>query len=457
VVEEVTDPLAADAAAGRGGDVVATGEWTTVIAAAAAPAEHVPGTWLCQAFAAVEAEHLDWVQAYCRQQPPIRSGRPATRKQRRAWQRQRRQLVQRLRRRAAAFDRHTRQRGGTRRQAAERLGINPRTLRRWEQLDRTQQVTLVPPGRPAQEAERPQRQEVVHFLKDADLRLGLPTLRSHFPDLSRAELEELLRRSRRVHRLRHPELLHVLRWQVPGRVWAMDFAEPSRLGGDAVLPPIDGNYPLLLAVRDLASAYNLCWRPVGAATAAVTQQVLAELFALHGKPLVLKMDNGPAFRALRTWLEQSGVFCLYSPAYWPRYNGAIEATIGSLKRRTEQQAVADGRGGQWTCQDTTAALQQSNIQAPPKAVRAPTPAESWACRTAVSPVERARFELAVERERYGVRVEQGMEEGQGEDHWQVSGVDRKALERALVGHDYLLFRRRRIPQRITGAKVTRMG
>jgi hypothetical protein len=412
---------------------------------------------MCQASTAGEAEHLDWVQAYSREQQPTQSGRPATRKQRRAWQRRRRQLEQRLRGRAAAFGRATRQRGGTRRQAAERLSLNPHTLRHWEQLGRAAHLEIVPPGRPATVATPQRRHEVVHFLQDADLGLGVPTLRTHFPDLARAELDELLQRCRRVRRLRHPELLHVLHWQVPGRVWAIDFAEPSRLGDKVVLPPIDGHYPVLVAVRDLASGYNLCWLPVSAATAAVVQEALGELFARHGQPLVLKMDNGPAFRAVRTWLEQAGVFGLYSPAYWPRYNGAIEAAIGSLKRRTERQAFTDGRGGRWTSADTVAALRDSNHSPTGRALRAPTPTETWACRTAISPVERARFELAVERERYGVRAEEGIEEAQGEDHWQVSAVDRKALQRALVGHAYLLFRRRRIPQRITRRKVTRIA
>jgi hypothetical protein len=50
-------------------------------------------------------------------------------------------------------------------------------------------------------------------------------------------------------------------------------------GGAAALPAIDGRFPYLLAVRDLASGY-----------------VLAQLFAQYGPPLLLKLDNGSAFR-----------------------------------------------------------------------------------------------------------------------------------------------------------------
>ena len=52
------------------------------------------------------------------------------------------------------------------------------------------------------------------------------------------------------------ESARVLHWPVPGRVWAMDFAEPSLPGITGVVPPLDGRYPYLLAVRDLASATN---------------------------------------------------------------------------------------------------------------------------------------------------------------------------------------------------------
>ena len=39
-----------------------------------------------------------------------------------------------------------------------------------------------------------------------------------------ADLAEL---NRQVVRVRYLDLVHVLHWQQPGRVWAFDFAEPS--------------------------------------------------------------------------------------------------------------------------------------------------------------------------------------------------------------------------------------
>jgi transposase InsO family protein len=109
-----------------------------------------------------------------------------------------------------------------------------------------------------------------------------------------------------------------LHWQTPGRVWAADFTEPSLYGSLGLLPIADG-YPYLLAVRDLASGCMLAWQALPALTEEVTSEALAGLFARHGAPLVLKMDNGSAFRpeAFKQFLETSGVIPLYSPLTCP--------------------------------------------------------------------------------------------------------------------------------------------
>jgi hypothetical protein len=60
----------------------------------------------------------------------------------------------------------------------------------------------------------------------------------------------------------------------------------------------------------------------------------------------------------------------------------------------------------------------------------------------------------VERERYLTRSEMNIAQDRDLDHWQGSAVDRKAIERALVEHDYLLFRRRRLPLAVKVEKVT---
>ena len=198
------------------------------------------------------------------------------------------------------------------------------------------------------------RQAILGYLKLTGPGVGVPTLQEHFLGVARAELADLLERYRTVWRIRHQQSARVLHWQSPGLVWAADFTEPSRWGLSPTLPPIAGCWPYVLAVRDLASGCMLAWQPLPALTEEVTREVLARLFALHGAPLVLKMDNGSAFRAavFQEFLEGSGVIPLYSPPSCPMYNGAIEAAIGSLKKRTEEHArskaaLAAGRSPTW--------------------------------------------------------------------------------------------------------------
>jgi len=180
-----------------------------------------------------------------------------------------------------------------------------------------------------------------------DIILRPPRKHSKFGDVARAELADLLARYRAVCRARRVQWQHVLHWQTPGRVWAANFTKPSLYGG-AGLPPITGRYPYLLAVRDLASGCMLAWQPLPNLTEEVTREAFGHLFALHGAPLVLKVDNGSAFRAdeFKEFLERSGVIPLYSPPSCPGYNGAIEAAIGSLKKSNRGSGARARR--QWS-------------------------------------------------------------------------------------------------------------
>jgi hypothetical protein len=194
------------------------------------------------------------------------------------------------------------------------------------------------------------QQHAVHcWLEQIGPGVGMPALRAHFRDLARAALEAQLQAYRRVWRETHRRTLHVLRWTRPGVVWAMDFAHAPSL--------IDGIYSYLLAVRDLASGQQLLWQPLLAPTAEVVRAELPLLFALYGAPWVLKLDNGSAFIAdlVRWYLHRAGVHPLYSPPQTPAYNGAIEASIGSLKTRTKRQCRVAGHPGNCTSADTEAA------------------------------------------------------------------------------------------------------
>src|SRR5271156_3318398 len=98
----------------------------------------------------------------------------------------------------------------------------------------------------------------------------------------------------------------------------MDFTHPPH--------QVDGVFPAILNVLDLASHEQLLWLAVDREDAAMVAEALAALFAEHGSSLVMKCDNGPAFRACVTkrFLRDREIFTLYSPPYCARYNGARE-------------------------------------------------------------------------------------------------------------------------------------
>lgn len=320
-------------------------------------------------------------------------------------------------------------------------------MRHWRQA-----LALHPPaaalGRPVRRGSRDQREAVVQLLDDVGAGVGLPTLRDCFPALARAELQDLLRRYRHVCRVRYRETLNVLHWTAPGRVWAIDFTEAP--------VPVEGLYPYVLAVRDLASGEQLLWSPAAAPTAEEAGWALAALFAQYGPPLVLKSDNGPAFIAATTrrLLAEAGVIPLFSPPRWPRYNGAIEAGIGALKTRTERQAARAGHPGAWSVEALAAAQAEANAARRPG--REQSAHEIWSARPPLTAEERASFQDAAARQRATAST-QGQEATEGSpDPAATAGEERAAIRRALVGHGYLLFSRRRIPIPIRRRKTARI-
>jgi len=140
----------------------------------------------------------------------------------------RRQHEHHLRIDVAAFRLWACQRGWTLEQTAELLQLSPRTLRQWQHDLGCARLHLEALGRPRLRSSRTDRQELLEVLHELGPATGLPTLQDAFPHMPRAELDDLLRRYRRVWRQRYHQLLRVLHWHVPGAVWAMDFAEPDR-------------------------------------------------------------------------------------------------------------------------------------------------------------------------------------------------------------------------------------
>jgi transposase InsO family protein len=263
------------------------------------------------------------------------------------------------------------------------LGRSPRTLCRWAGLDRSGQQLSKPRGRPAARGTAAERNAVIAYLR-TNPHAGTPTLAARF-GLGRRELEELKHRYRTLSTLRERDVVVALTWTRPGTVWAMDFT-------DAGLD-VDGLYPSLLLVRDLASGAQLAAVPCEHQRADVVRATLSLLFNTLGPPLVIKSDNGAHFVAesAQRLLHDPGVFLLRSPPYTPRFNGACEAGIGSHKTHAFHIAAAAGRPYAWTCDDVERARLQANATARPWGPAGPTPDERWAAREPIAPELRAAF------------------------------------------------------------------
>ena len=333
-------------------------------------------------------------------------------------------LQQRIRQETVACYRRLHDQGLTLQQCSLLLHLSPRTLRFWEQDCRLETLCLNPVGRPLLRSPLPVRQEILRYLKLTGPGIGVHALQQRFLEVARAELADLLERYRVVWRARHPQLQRVLHWQTAGRVWAADFTEAQALATHHS-PPFTR---YVLAVRDLASGAMLAWHPLPNLTEEVFQE----------------------------FLDASDVIPLYSPPSCPMYNGAIEAAIGSLKKRTEDQARQQGRDGQWHLTDLEAAQATATANAShPRRLNGRTPTSVWEARSPIDMVERVVFALAVDRQRLRVMDEQSIAQEEPLDHWRQSAVDRLAIERALVEHGHLLFTRRQVPLRIKAGKVAR--
>jgi len=375
--------------------------------------------------------------------------RPRGHRGARGWARQRprRQAEAAARGRVVAAAAWAQAHGWLRPAVAARLVVSARSLRRWARAP----ARLPARGRPVVRPALAVRQEVLTKLAEWGPRVGTARLREAFPTVARAELADLRDRYRRVRQDQRRGRLARLTWTRPGTVWAADFAWPPAA--------IEGRYPRLLSVRDLASGVQLAWQPAAGETAAAACAVLASLFHEHGAPLVLKVDNGAAFdsAALQKLLSQHGVLGLYSPPYTPQYNGAAEAGVGALKGRTEAQALARGTPGEWTWEDTEAARQEANAVCVGRREASPTRAAVWAARAPPSTEARTTFQAEVSRQQQGQAPAASTEvEAAGGAASDKACPWRVVLRRALVALGYLVFSWRRIPLQVKAEKTAKI-
>ena len=236
--------------------------------------------------------------------------------------------------------------------------------------------------------------------------------------------------------------MNVLRWTKAETVWAMDFTRPPA--------SVDGIYPYILAVRDLASGCQLASLPCDSESAFVAAAALSSLFREHGAPLVMKSDNGSGFVSAKMagLLEACGIVLLLSPPRTPRYNGSCEAGIGAVKTRAHHIAAAHGRPGEWICDDVEAARMQANETGRPQGHLGPTPSTLWEAREALGEAERHAFSQAVRRTRTDARKDLELALEGPLRRSDAAAVERLCISRALVEHGLLEVRRRRITPHI---------
>ena len=338
---------------------------------------------------------------------------------------------------AVAFAHWVAPQGWGRSTAADRLGILPSTLARWDRRWDQLRMPPTPLGRPARTMSPVEHLEITQHIEVLGPATGLSPLRALFPHVPRSGLRDVQIQFR--HRWRHDHGIETeeLVWTTPGSVWAGDFTDPPA--------PIDGCFRHILTTRDLPSHMNLLALPAATEDAQVACSAARSLFLTHGPPLVYKLDNGSAFISedFRALLENSGVTLLLSPPRLPRYNGSAEAGNGSLKTRTHYQAVAHGRSCQPTSDDVDAAQAQLNSTLRPWGSSGPTPLETWQSRTPITPDQRHQFRQCVADSRQALRQELELAEQDLKPQAR-SAVERAAIRRALESLGYLSAQRRRI-------------
>jgi transposase InsO family protein len=342
-------------------------------------------------------------------------------------------------------------RQGTKQALAEVHEVDERSVRRWAQKHRNGTLRATPPGPAPRTVDRATRQGVIALLVALGPFASVATIRALFATVPFSRIRSMKQRMKRVLDRRRGRGERRLTWYRPGRTWAMDFTHAKgRLAGKD---------RCLLVVRDLASGYRLAAVPCRGERTHAVIETLRALFSLFGAPLVIKHDNGPAFRAEATqdFLERNRVLSLASPIYRPQYNGSIERSLGWTKVRIEHLAASKGHAGAWRREDVERAREQANATLRPWGPRGPTPHAAFEGRGAISPREREAFQRTVRKRFQDELLTHKDELGRLITDTPFEVMRRKAIMRALIQHRYLKIRRGRISKPISSAAPDRIS
>lgn len=342
-----------------------------------------------------------------------------------------------VRKRALAFARVVRFTGGRPGQAADLLGLKPDTLTEWRRDWKRDRLAPLKRGRPRAELPPDVYETILALFTVAGGGISYALLRELFPYEKPAALKQTHHRFTQLGRRAKRLSLATLRWNGVGRVWAMDFF--YALEGK----PIDNRYRYVLAVRDLASGAVLLALPCENREMKGVIGALRFLFTVYGAPLALKSDNEFDADEVAEFLAAHRVAHLLSPPEFPRYNGAIEAGIGSLKTHVYYEAAAHGHPEEWSSNDIEAGRLRANHLARPYGFQGASPQQRFDSRSPISEKERAAFEAAVERGEAKARAERGFLPLLPLSRKEHNAVRRTAIALALVDQSILQIRRRR--------------
>ena len=319
------------------------------------------------------------------------------------------------------------------------LGVCPSTLRGWKRRKQTGALGPKALGRPGYERDSRARAEVEDMARSVGPKVSVTYIRSRLPGVPRALIEDVVRSCKNGFRRERRARIQRLNWEKAGSVWSCDWTEPDTR--------VDGIYKEILAVRDLASHKALESLPCESRSAHLAAKAMEHLFLAHGSPLVMKHDGGPEFKAdaFSRVLGRYGVTRLLSPEYYPQYNGAIEAGIGSLKAHAWYEAAKNGRAGHWTCDDVEAGRLKANETSRPLGPNGPSPDTLWRTRLPITETERQAFKLIVDEERRRAAQQSGLPRTERDK----KADERQAIQAALEKCGYLTVTRRRVSLRKT--------
>jgi len=219
------------------------------------------------------------------------------------------------------------------REVSSAVGLGYRTLLRWRKRVSGGKPPLIPPG-PKKTGPLPLdevRREIEALKHGRRRSRGICALQARYQSvISRRSISQLAREERAKHNIVRRKLCKSVTWKEPNLAWAIDATER---GLDE-----HGQRLFVHAAQDLCTRYRFAPLVAVESKGEAVARHLEKLFQKHGAPLFLKRDNGSPLNhaAVDQVLARNGVIPLNSPAYYPKYNGAVEKGIREMKEALGQ-------------------------------------------------------------------------------------------------------------------------